>query len=46
MLVAHLGKYGLFSDSQYSFRFSLSTADLLTVVPDRIAKAFNRPGAT
>ena len=31
---------------QYGFRSSRSTADLLTVVSDRIARAFNRSGAT
>ena len=36
----------LFSDFQYGFRSSQSTADLLTVVSDRIARAFNRSGAT
>ena len=35
-----------FSDFQYGFRSSWSTADLLTVVSDRIARAFNRSGAT
>ena len=30
---------------QYGFRSSRSTADLLTVVSDRIARAFNRSGA-
>ena len=45
-LVDHLEKCGLFSDFQYSFRSSRSTADLLTVVSDRIAKAFNRSRAT
>ena len=35
-----------FSDFQYGFRYSRSAADLLTVVPDRIARAFNRSGAT
>ena len=35
-----------FSDFQYGFRSSRSTADLLTVVSDRIARAFNRCGAT
>ena len=34
-----------FFDSQYGFRSSWSTADLLTVVSDRIAGAFNRSGA-
>ena len=29
---------------QYGFRSSQSTADLLIVVSDRIARAFNRPG--
>ena len=42
----HLEKCGLFCDFQYGFRSSRSTADLLTVVSDRIARAFNRSGAT
>ena len=42
----HLEKCGLLSDFQYGFRPSRSTADLLTVVSDRIARAFNRSGAT
>ena len=37
---------GLFSDFQYSFRSSQSTADFLRVVSDRNAKAFNRSRAT
>ena len=45
-IVDHLEKCGLFSDFQYSFRSSRSTANLLTVVSDRIARAFNRSGAT
>ena len=45
-VVDHLEKCGLFSDFQYGFRSSRSTADLLTVVSDRIARAFNRSGAT
>ena len=53
-IVAHLEKCGLFSDYQYGFRSSQSTADLLTVVSadlltvisDRIARTFNRAGAT
>ena len=36
----------LFSDFQYGLRSSRSTADLLTVVSDRIARAFNRSGTT
>ena len=35
-----------FSDFQYGFRSSRSTADLLTVVSDKIAKDFNKSGAT
>ena len=35
-----------FSDFQYGVRSSPSTADLLTVVSDRIARAFNRSGVT
>ena len=44
-LVNHLEKC-LFSDIQYGFGSSRSTADLLTVVSDRSEKAFNRSGAT
>ena len=35
-----------FSDFQYGFRSSQSSADLFTVVSDGIARAFNRSGAT
>ena len=45
-IVDHLEKCHLFSDFQYGFRSSRSTADLLTVVSDRIARAFNMSGAT
>ena len=45
-IIDHLEKCGLFSDFQYGFRFTRSTADLLTVVSDRIARGFNRSGAT
>ena len=45
-IVDHLEKYDLFSDFQYGFRSSRSTANLLTVASDRIARAFNRYGAT
>ena len=44
--VDHLEKCGLFSDFQHGFKSSQSTADLLIVVSDRIAKAFNRSGGT
>ena len=43
-IVDHLEKCGLFSDFQYGFMSSQSTADLLTVVSDRIARVFNRSG--
>ena len=33
-----------FYDFQYGFRSSRSTVDLLKVVSDRIARAFNRSG--
>ena len=42
----HLEKCGPFSDFRYGFRSSRSTADLLTVVSDRIGRAFDRSGAT
>ena len=45
-IVYHLEKCDLFSDFQYGFRSSRSTADLLIVVSDRIARSFNRCGAT
>ena len=45
-IVDHLGKCGLFSDFQYGFRSSRSSPDLLIVASDRIARAFNRSGAT
>ena len=44
--VDHLKKCDLFSDFQYRFRSSWSTAYLLTVVSDRTARAFDRSGAT
>ena len=45
-IVDQLEKCDVFSDLQNGFRSSRSTADLLTVVSDRIARAFNRSGAT
>ena len=45
-IVDHLEKCCLFSDFQYGCRSSRSTADLLTIVSDRIVRAFNRFGAT
>ena len=45
-IVDHLEKCGLFSDFQCGFRSSRSTADLLTVASDRIARAFNSSVAT
>ena len=44
-IVDHLEKRGLFSDFQFGFRSSQSTAGLLRVVSDRIAGAINRSGA-
>ena len=45
-IIDHHEKCGLFPDFKYCFRSSRSTADLLTVLSDRIARAFNRSGAT
>ena len=45
-IVDHQQECGLFSDFQYGFKSSQSTADLFTVVSNRIARAFNRSGAT
>ena len=45
-IVVHLEKRDLFSDFQYGFGSSQSTVELLTVLPDRIARAFNMSGVT
>ena len=45
-IIDHVEKCGLFSDFQYGFMSSWSTVDFLAVVSDRIARAFNRSGAT
>ena len=44
--IDHLEKCGQFFYSQYGFRSSQSTPDLLTVALDGIARAFNRSGST
>lgn len=43
-LVHHMESNNLFSDSQYGFRSNRSTADLLTVITDRIYTALNKSG--
>ena len=45
-LLDHVEKCSLFSVFQYSFRSFQSSAYLLTVVSNRIARAFNRSVAT
>ena len=45
-IVVHLEKRDLFSDFQYGFGSSQSTVELLTVLPDRIARDFNMSGVT
>ena len=45
-LVDHVEKCGLISNFQYRFRCSRSTTDLLTVVSEKIARAFNSSWAT
>ena len=45
-IVDYLEKSGLFSNFQCGFRSSRSTANLLKVVSDRIARTFNRSGAS
>ena len=42
--VDHLEKCSLFSNFQYGFRSSQSTADVLTDVSDRTARAFKSCG--
>ena len=43
-LVRHLESVGLFSDFQYGFRSSRSTADLLSVLTKRITRFLNIAG--
>ena len=43
-LLDHLEKYCLFSDFQYGFRSCQQTADLQSLVSNRIARAFNMLG--
>ena len=45
-IVDDLEKYVVFSDFLYHFRSCQSTVDLLTIVSDRIARAFSRCGST
>ena len=45
-IVDHIEKCSLFSGFQYGFRSSWSTANLLTVVSDKIVRDFNWCGAT
>ena len=45
-IVDHLEKCDIFSDFHYGCKSSRSTADPLTIVSDRIVRAFNRSGAT
>ena len=45
-IVDPLEKSDLFSHFKYGFMSSESNADLLTVIPDRILRAFKRSGAT
>ena len=45
-IVDHLEICELFSNLHYNFRSSRSSADLQTVVSDRIDRAFNRSGTT
>lgn len=43
-LVSHFESLGLFSDKQYGFRASRSTADLLTVITERFYRALDKGG--
>ena len=45
-IVDYLEKCGIFSDFRSGYKSSQSIADLLAVVSDRIARAFNRSGTT
>ena len=41
-LISHLELFGLLSDKQYGFGGYRSTADLLTVITERVYRAMNR----
>ena len=43
-LVKHIESLGLFSDAQYGFRSGRSTADLLTVITERVNCALDNSG--
>ena len=43
-LVKHIESLGLFSDSQYGFRSGRSTADVLTVITERVNSALDNSG--
>ena len=45
-IVDHLKKCGILSDFQYGFRSSRSTAVVLTALSYKIARAYNKSGAT
>ena len=45
-IVDHLERSTLFSDFQYGFRSSRTTANFLIAVCERITRAFSRSGAT
>ena len=45
-VVDHIKKHGLFSEFQYGFRSSESTADVLKIASDRTERAFNKSGPT
>lgn len=43
-MVNQLGRKDLLSDKKYGFRFSMSTADLLTIIAERIHKPLDKNG--
>ena len=45
-IVNHLNSQNLFSDYQYGFRSGRSTADILTVINERIYRSLNASGET
>ena len=45
-MVNHLDSHNLFSDYQYGFRSGRSTADVLTVISERVYRALDACGET
>lgn len=43
-LIKHLTSHGVLSNKEYGFRYSKSTADILTIITERVYQALDRNG--